>query len=467
MPNKSYNHLKSAGEILGMGALGAAGAFLLGRLGYKLFVSHNVSTVLQKPYDENIFETYITSSRTNAITIVDTGLRAQTGKALMRPLGTPFPMPDFSSMRLDTAQLNRFPATNDIEVDTTLVLGKKAAKPMKLDIPILIGAMGYGLQLSKQAKLALAEAATKVGTATNTGAGPFTDWERAAAKHLIVQYPRAKWNHDPAILRQADMVEIQIGTGGLAGIGMAYGWSELAPEVRQALELKPGEEAVYHARLPEISRRQDLRALVSDLRRITGGVPIGVKMMCGNDIERDLAIVLDAEVDVIALAGGQAANHSSPATIMDNFGLPTAYALCRASRFLDREKVRDRVSLLAGGGLESPGDFLKALALGADGGFIGTAALIAMLHNQEFKALPFEPPTQLLWYTGKYKHKFNPKDGAGHLANFLRASMEEMRMAARALGKTALRDLSGDDLFATDEQAAKVANIIMAYRPTS
>jgi hypothetical protein len=90
-----------------------------------------------------------------------------------------------------------------------------------------------------------------------------------------------------------------------------------------------------------------------------------------------------------------------------------------------------------------------------------------MLHNQEFKALPFEPPTQLLWYTGKYKHKFNPKDGAGHLANFLRASMEEMRMAARALGKTALRDLSGDDLFATDEQAAKVANIIMAYRPTS
>jgi glutamate synthase domain-containing protein 2 len=67
------------------------------------------------------------------------------------------------------------------------------------------------------------------------------------------------------------MVEIQSGTGGLAGIGMAYGWSELAPEVRQALELKPGEEAVYHARLPEISRPQDLRVLVSDLRRITGG----------------------------------------------------------------------------------------------------------------------------------------------------------------------------------------------------
>ncbi len=447
--------------------MGTAGAFLLGRLGYKLLVSRSVSTVLQEPYDKNILETYVTGSRTNAVIVVDTGIRAQTGKALMRPLGTPFPMPDFSSMRFDSAQLNRFPTANDIEVDTTLVLGKKAAKPMKLDIPILIAGMGYGLHLSKEAKLALADAATKVGTATNTGSGPFTDWERAAAKHLIVQYPRAKWNHDPAILQQADMVEIQIGTGGVAATGSKYGWGELTPEVRQALGLKPGEDAVLHARLPEVSSPQDLRMLVADLRKITGGVPIGVKMMCGNDIERDLAIVLEAEVDVIALAGGQAASHSSPAILMDNFGLPTAYALCRASRFLDREKVRDRVSLLIGGGLESPGDFVKALALGADGVFIGTAALIAMLHNQEFKALPYEPPTQLLWQTGKYKNKFNPKDGARRLANFLRGSAEAMRMAPRALGKTTLQDLSGDDLFATDEQAAKVANIIMAYRPTS
>jgi glutamate synthase domain-containing protein 2 len=75
---------------------------------------------------------------------------------------------------------------------------------------------------------------------------------------------------------------------------------------------------------------------------------------------------------------------------MDNFGLPLAF--CRASRFLDHENVRDRVSLLAGGGLESPGDFLKAFALGADGVYIGTIALIAITHTQVFKALPYETP---------------------------------------------------------------------------
>ncbi len=456
--------LETAGKIIGLSALGAAGAYILGRFVFKQFVAQSASKILAEPYDKNIFATYIMSCRINPIIMVDTSLRAETGQPVMRPTGTPFPMPGFSGMRFNSAQLYRFPTPQDVEIDTTLVLGKQAAKPLRLDIPILIAGMGYGVGLSKQAKLALAEAATKVGTAANTGDGPFTEWERAAARRLIVQYPRVKWNHDPDVLRQADMIEIQIGHCGWAGIGSKYGYDELDPELRQALGLKPGEDAVYHARLPEIAKPQDLRTLVSDLRKITGGVPIGVKLTCGNDIERDLAIVLDAGVDVISLDGGQATSHSSPAAIHDNFTLPTVSGLCRASRFLDREKARHRISLLVGGGLETPGDFLKALALGADGVYIGIIACIAMLHNQEFKALPYEPPTQLLWNTGRYKNRFNHREGARHLANFLRACVEEMRMMTRGLGKTALRDVSADDLFAIDEESAKIANIPIHYQ---
>ncbi len=464
MDQKNGDYLKSIGKIMGLSALGAAGAYLFGRQAFKYSVAQSGSKTLTQPYDENVFETFESGMRTNAVIVTDIGLRAESGKDLMRPMGTPFPMPDFSNMRFNVAQLHRFPAENETEVDTTLVLGKKAARPMKLDIPILLGGMAWGTALSKQAKLALAEGASKVGTANNTGDGPFTDWQREAAKYLIVQYPRAKWNHDPEILRQADMIEIQIGHCGWGGVGSAYGWNELPPDVRKALGLKRGEQAIYHSRLPEVAKPEDLRVLVSELRSITGGVPIGVKMTCSKYLERDLAIALNAEVDVIALDGAQAASHSAPAILMDNFGLPLAFALCRASRFLDRQNVRDRVSLLAGGGLESPGDFLKALALGADGVYIGTIALIAMTHTQVFKAVPLEPPTQLLWNTGKYKNKFNPKDGANHLANFLRACTEEMRISARALGKTALRDVSSDDLFATDEEAANIAGIPLGFQ---
>jgi glutamate synthase domain-containing protein 2 len=461
MFDKRNDFLTSAG----LGALGAAGAYVLGRFVFKELVSQATSKIISEPYEKSLFELITTRARSNAIITVDTNLRAETGKALMRPLGTPFPMPDYSGMRFNYAQVDRFPTPNDVGIDTALVLGKKAVKPMKLDIPILIGGMAFGNGLSKESKLAIAEATTKVGTATNSGDGPFNDWERAAAKHYIVQFPRASWNHDPEILRQADMIEIQFGHCGWGGIGSKYAWRDFPPEVGKAFGLKKGEDFIYHANFPELTKPQDLRQLVANLRQITGGVPIGVKISCGKFIERDLAHLLDAEVDVIELDGGQAASHSAPASLMDNFGLPIVAGLCRASRFLDSHKARDHVSLIAGGGLESPGDFLKSIALGADGVSIGTIALIAMEHMQEFKALPYEPPTQLLWYSGRYKKKFDIKKGANSLSNYLRACVEEMRMATMALGKTALRDVSSDDLFAIDELTAKIADIPLLYQP--
>ncbi len=455
--------LANIGKIVGLGALGATGAYFLGRFLIKSLVSQAGSKMLSEPYSENIFETFTSTSRINPIALVELSMRAQSGKALERSLGTPYPLPDFSGMRFKAAQLDRKPVSNEVEVDTTLVLGKKAARPLRLDIPITIGGMAFGLALSRQAKLAIAEAANKVGTAASTGDGPMTDWERAATDRLIVQYPQVKWNHDPDLLRQADLVMIEIGHAAWAGAGGKYGWEELSPELRRVLGLKRGEPAIYHSRLPEVSKPRDLRTLVSELRKITEGLPIGVKMACG-DIESDLAIALEAEADVLALDGGQAASHSAPVVIEDNFGIPTVAALCRASRWLDSQNARDRVSLIVGGGLSSPGDFLKAIALGADGVYIGSAALLAMTHTQIFKAVPFEPPTQLVYYTGKQKNKFNPKDGARHLANYLRACVEEMRLATKAIGKTALRDLSRDDLVAIDEQTAKIAGIPLFYQ---
>jgi glutamate synthase domain-containing protein 2 len=460
---KEDEFLKSTGKAIGLGALSIAGAYILGRFLVKKLVSHYGTNILTKPYDENTFEVYTMAKRANPITLVDTNLRAETGQPVMS-FGTPFPIPGFHGIRFNSAQLYRFSIPQDVEIDTTLILGKQAAKPLKLDIPILLPGMAFGNGLSKQAKLALAEAATKVGTATNCGDGPFNEWERAAAKHYILQYGRTKFNRDPKILQQADMIEIQFGHCGWVGIGSKYSWRELSPELRKAFELKRGEDLVYHANFPEVPKPQDLRVLVSQLRNITGGVPIGIKLTCGNNIERDLALVLEADVDVISIDGGQASSHWSPEAIHDNFSLPTVSGLCRATRFLAKENVRDRVSLVVGGGIETPGDILKALALGADGVYIGFISLVALLHNQEFKALPDDPPTQLLWYTGKLTKKFNSKKGAQYLANYLRACVEEMRLMTRGIGKTALRDVSRDDLFAIDEASAKIADIPLHYQ---
>lgn len=170
-------------------------------------------------------------------------------------------------------------------------------------------------------------------------------------------------------------------------------------------------------------------------------------------------------MDFVAIDGAEGGTHRSPPVIADDFGIPTVHALVRAARFLERAGVRGQVSLIVGGGLRTPGEMLKALALGADAVYIGTAALMAVAHSQLTRAVPFEPVTSLVFATGRLADRFDPQLGAQSLANFLRSCAAEMAEAARALGKRRLRDIGREDLVARDREAAETLGLPPSWCP--
>src|SRR5690606_31435334 len=128
-----------------------------------------------------------------------------------------------------------------------------------------------------------------------------------------------------------------------------------------------------------------------------------------------------------SIDGAQAGTKGGPPILEDDFGLPTVFAVSRAAKFLQEQGVKDRVSLLAGGGFFTPGDCLKAIALGADAVYMGTAPLWAMSHTQVKKSIPYEPPTQLIMLTGSQAEEFNEDDAAYYLMNFLQSCTEEIK----------------------------------------
>ncbi|MCL4441358.1 MAG: FMN-binding glutamate synthase family protein, partial [Firmicutes bacterium] len=444
---------------VGLGLFGAAGAAKLGRWLLGRAARETINKIMTEPYHKNLWEVVSAGSRATPQVIVETNLRAQEGQKIMRPLGGPKKFPDFSGLMFNVAQLASFPTSEDVPVDASVVLGKRAARPMRLEIPIIISGMAYGFVLSEKAKIALARGASLAGTATNTGQGPFLQSERNAAKHLILQYNRGSWCKEPKILRQADMIEIQLGHAARAGIGQILKSKEIDNEVRKRLGIAPSQDIVTHSRQPGISSPEELGKIVSELREITKGVPIGVKIAAGNSLEEDLAYILEAQADIITIDGSPGGSGGSLPILQDDFCLPTLYALCRASRFLKRQGVKEQVDLIISGGLKTPGDYLKALALGADAVAIGSIALFAVTHTQVLKALPFEPPIEVVYQNGAYKNKFDVKKGAKHLSNYLFSSTEEMKEAARAMGKTALGQVSKDDLFALDGKTAEIAGV--------
>jgi len=58
--------------------------------------------------------------------------------------------------------------------------------------------------------------------------------------------------------------------------------------------------------------------------------------------------------------------------------VPTLPALVRARHYLDKTGASGKVTLIITGGLRLPGDFIKALALGADGIALANSAIQAI-----------------------------------------------------------------------------------------
>src|SRR5699024_7294139 len=126
--------------------------------------------------------------------------------------------------------------------------------------------------------------------------------------------------------------------------------------------LSPEETLIIPPMLEELQEQEGLKKLVDKLRTETDGVPIGVKITASRQLESDLKIIIEANIDFISIDGGQAGTRGAAPILDDDFGLPTIYALVRTIDFLKKKKVKNKISLLLGGGLTTPGECLKALA---------------------------------------------------------------------------------------------------------
>jgi len=418
--------------------------------------------ILTDNYTENLWEMYTTSKKVTPQLLVETTLRAEKGKPISRPFGSPYKFSDWNKLLFNPVHLKRLPTPTDVEINTKTIIGPNAKKPLKLDIPIIISGMSYGGALSKKSKIALAKASTIAGTATNSGEAPLLIEEREAADKFILQYNRGGWATDIKDLEKADMIEIQLGQGAQASAPMKTPAKQIDAEMRAIFKLKEGEDAVIHSRLPNVNNPGDFVNLVKHLHSKLD-IPIGLKIAATHYLEEELEISIQAGVDFITIDGASGGTHGGPTILQDDMGLPTLPALVRAVEFFEKRKVKEKISILIAGGLLTPGHFLKALALGADGVYIGTIAMLALVHTEGIKAYPWEPPTSLVLHSGNLKGELDVDKAAKNLANFLKSSVAEMKLAVKAIGKDSLKELNKNDLCSTDKQLAERIGIGWVY----
>ncbi len=426
-------------------------------------IKHTGEIFLTDSYSENILEIIPAFRHMGIQNVLENSQRAQAGDILHRPLGSSKKWPHIEPLTFLPVQTSPFPIPSDEEVDIKVTIGPKAKKPMEIQIPIMISGMAYGISLSEQVRLSLAEAAKNAGTAINSGEGAVLPEELEKSGKYILQFSKAEWSKEEELLTRVDMIEIKLGQGALFGTGVRIPSDDLTGRPREVMGLKENEDAVIFDNFFADQTLDDLKQLISKLRTITDGVPIGVKIGAGGKLEEDLDHVIDLGVDFITIDGGQGGSYGAPPILSDDMGIPTLHAVVRAANHLKKRNQKGQISLIVSGGLFVPGQFLKILALGADAVNIGSAMLFAVSHTQTLNAVPFEPPTQAAWHQGKYRDEFNIEEGVKSAEKFLTSSAEEIRMGLRAMGKRSLQELSKKDLISYDELTAKITGISYSF----
>ena len=321
--------------------------------------------------------------------------QANTGGVLLSSMDSPKELPVYwDRLLLNASQVTNPPIDPLREpMETRVFLGKKPERirrdaqgrliteltpQLELSMPVLFSAMSYG-SISFNAHESLARAAEALGICYNTGEGGLHEDLYRYGRNTITQVASGRFGVHEDYLMAGAAIEIKMGQGAKPGIGGHLPGAKIVGDVSRTRMIPEGSDAISPAPHHDIYSIEDLRQLICSLKEATQyRKPVIVKVAAVHNIAAIASGIARGGADIIAIDGFRGGTGAAPTRIRDNVGIPIELALAAVDQRLREEGIRNQVSLIAGGSIRSSADVVKAVALGADACYIGTAALIAM-----------------------------------------------------------------------------------------
>ncbi|MBW0149155.1 FMN-binding glutamate synthase family protein [Marinobacter arenosus] len=265
--------------------------------------------------------------------------------------------------------------------DFRILIGKHCEKPYSASV-FNISAMSFG-SLSANAILSLNTGAKLGGFYHDTGEGSISRYHRQPGGDLVweigsgyfgCRHKDGSFNPEMfqknATIDQVKMIEIKLSQGAKPGHGGILPGAKVTPEIAEARGVSVGEDCVSPASHSAFSTPLELLAFIDQLRELSGGKPVGLKLAIGHPWEW-FAIVkamlkTGQKPDFIVVDGGEGGTGAAPLEFINRLGMPMTEALLLVHNTLVGTHLRDDIAIGAAGKITSAFNIARTLSLGAD-----------------------------------------------------------------------------------------------------
>lgn len=285
-----------------------------------------------------------------------------------------------------------YPKKADSNKFRTMVGSPQCDQPYSASV-LNISAMSYGA-LSKTAITSLNKGAQKGNFAHNTGEGGISDFHLQGGD-LIWQIGTGyfgcrnedgtfseKLFKERATLPSVKMIEIKLSQGAKPGHGGLLPAEKNTPEIAKIRAIKPHTDVHSPSSHSAFSNAFELLVFINQLRKSSGGKPVGFKICIGQ--KEEFTSIAQAIIetgiipDFITVDGAEGGTGAAPLEFIDYMGMALSDALTFVNATLKEYGVREHIKIFASGKIISAFDIAKTIALGADACYSARAMMFSL-----------------------------------------------------------------------------------------
>jgi glutamate synthase domain-containing protein 2 len=279
-----------------------------------------------------------------------------------------FKFPDKPPVELDEDQ-----------IDTSIELNRRndGRPKIKIDVPWYGGGMSFG-SVSNVTQLSKASAAVAWNTFTCTGEGGYMERMRPFDDHVITQVATGLFGVREETIQRVPIVEFKYAQGAKPGLGGHLLGDKNTVSVARMREAVLGISLFSPFPFHSVYSIEDHMKHIDWIKHINKRALIATKVSTPTDVDMVAVGSYAAGTHIVHIDGGYGGTGAAPNIAKKNIAMPIEYAIDKVHGFLAAEGVRDKITLIASGGIRTAHDIAKAIALGADGVVVGTSELVAL-----------------------------------------------------------------------------------------